>query len=236
MADDNTTPFRADLPPTLHGAVIKGEGNGPTQARNVMNLMYSTQGQVTDLKALTESKGPKAPGQAMTPARVPAGQAAQASMPVVERAIKQADTTIANLGTQIDALDKQITSALMQGKADPASMAEIRSYWLAKGSGKENTFIKIGERFQNPAANLRTVSAILDAPGYLSGIDDASNMAALRDVAARALVGDLVEDLAQHRAALKLLTKASARFTKDTATLLGGMTDRSADLITQTLR
>ena len=179
MADDNTTPIRTDVPSSLHGAVIKGDGNGPTQARTVMNQMYSVQGQVIDLRAMTESKGPKAPGQAATPARVPAGQAAQAAIPVVERAVNQADTAIANLGTQIEALDKQIAGALMSGKADPASMAEIRSYWLAQGRGKESAFLKVGERFQSPAENMRTVSAILDAPGYLSGIDDPSNMAAL---------------------------------------------------------
>ena len=236
MAENDETPFRVDLPPTLHPAVIKGEGAGPTQARAIMSQLYLTQGKLIDLKSKTESKGPKAPGQAPTVAQIPAGQAAGAATPVVERALNRADQTIANLGTQIETLDKQITAALMAGKSDPASMSEIRAYWLNQGSGKESTFLKVGKLFQDAQNNLSTVSSLLSAPGYLSGIDDPKHLASLAAVASQALVPEIVQDVAETRAALQLLSKAAGRFMSETGTLIAGMADRSADLISATLK
>lgn len=206
--------IRTDVPSSLHPSGCPGDGPAATAARHALELCYDVQGRIIDVRKTNADKK----------------LILASAVPAVERATTRADIAIKSVGQQIAHLGNEINSALQAGKVSNPS--EIRAYWLSQGEG---TFIKIGALFQKAEDNLQTVAAILGAPAYLSGITP-ENQAALKDVAAKALVPEKVAAREEAKNALSILEKSTARFAADIGTLLNGMKDDSADIVAATFK
>ena len=206
---ENTLTIRTDLPPSLHPEGCRGTGPAAVAARHALGACYEIQGKIIDLQK-----------QRADPKLVLAS-----AVPAVERATTRADAAIQTLTQMVEHLGKEINSSLQAGS--PRDPAEIRSYWLAKGS---KAFSGVGALFQVPHDNLPTIAAVLGGPAYLSGLKP-DNLAALKQVAAEKLVPEKVAAKEEAVNALAILKKSTERFAKDVGILLGSMQDNSQDLV-----
>lgn len=232
-------PIHPHVKPAMHPATIKGDSQGAKSARAAMTTLYQAEGKIRDLHRILHNRAlehqrqfmsamPKPPDgkYKIAPALMYDSNAANhvidSGTPLAKTALAAADKAIAFLGEKAGQLDGRINLKLSAGKT--ANDAEIRGYWLAKGS---EAFIGIGKLFQKPQENISTIAAVLGGAAYLSGITPA-NQAALRDVAAQGLAPDEVQARAETSKALGQLETASKSFTDSMATIFNGL--KSADV------
>lgn len=146
------------VPIDHHPGTVRGEGPSAQSARAAMTAMHDA------WTRIAEAAG----DHTIDPPRL--AKAAQSAM---ERALTAADRATSAIDGRVRDLEAAITAAV-QPRVDPTLAAEVRAYWREKGwaSGMVEAL----------RADARTASAILSAPGYLSGLD-AERMATMRRLA-----------------------------------------------------
>lgn len=204
--------IRLDIPPDHHPAVIKGDGPGATLGREALAGIYSCYGKVNDVAAQVEDKG----------------RLASAAQPYCERAIQQAGRAMTTLRKQVEHLDSEIATAL-KPPVEPNLAGQIRAHWAR--SGKALTGVKAAIYDGDTA----TMSAVLNAPAYLSGLDD-KNQAVLRLMAAQQFAPDMVAQRGETADALERVERASDHFMQTIAGKLREWRDEDGKIIEEALR
>lgn len=146
------------VPIDHHPGTIQGEGPSAHSARAAMTAMHDA------WTRIAEAAG----DHTIDPPRL--AKAAQSAM---ERALTAADRATSAIDGRVKELEAAVTAAV-QPRVDPTLAAEVRAYWREKGwaSGLVEAL----------RADARTASAILSAPGYLSGLD-AERLETMRRIA-----------------------------------------------------
>src|SRR5690606_16568302 len=126
---------------------------------------------------------------------------AKAAQSAMERALTAADRATSAIDGRVRELEAAITAAV-QPRVDPTLAAEVRAYWREKGwaSGMVEAMRE----------DVRTASAILSAPGYLSGLDS-ERMATMRRLAVDAHAREAQAALDEAVAARRKVETASGR-------------------------
>ncbi|MFN4134961.1 MAG: hypothetical protein ACK4G2_04860 [Novosphingobium sp.] len=147
-----------DVPIDHHPGTIRGDGPSAQSARAAMTAMHDAWTRIAEAAA----------DEGIDPPRL--AKAAQSAM---ERALTAADRATSAIDGRVKELETAITAAV-QPRVDPTLAAEVRAYWREKGwaSGLVEAL----------RADARTASAILSAPGYLSGLD-AERLETMRRIA-----------------------------------------------------
>lgn len=228
MTEDIHPKVSADM----HPDNVRGDAPGAHSARAAMGALYEAEGKIRDMHSQVHSTAMAHQKQMMMPK---SKTGAQASAPplvydravsdmviengktIAQSALKTADQTIVSLAATLGRLDAQIDGKIMAGK-NPARGAELRA-WAAK---LDSPFTKMGELFQDAAANPTLVAEVLGGEHFLSGISR-ENHDMLRTVAAHALAPD--ETAARHEtaAAKDQLTKSAKKFTENAAQVLNSL-------------
>ncbi len=204
--------IRLDIPPDHHPAVVKGDSPGATLGRAALTGIYEAYGKINDTAAKVADKG----------------RLASAAQPFAERAVQQAGRAVTTLRKQIAHLDGEIATAL-KPPVEPNLAGQIRSHWAR--SGKALTGVKAAIDDGDAA----TMSAVLSAPAYLSGLTDKSQ-ATLRLVAAAAVAPDMVAQRVEAAAALARVEAASDHFMQTIAARLREWRDDDAKIIQEALQ
>lgn len=122
----------------------------------------------------------------------------------LEKGLTAADRAIASIEGQISGIEKSIEATIRPPVSDTLA-AEIRSHWRASGA-------KPTEVAKAVSADVRTASAVLGAPSYLSGLDD-KKIALVRQNAVAAHASEDQAALEEAQRALGRLTAARDRST-----------------------
>jgi len=101
----------------------------------------------------------------------------------MEKALQVADEADKRIGEQVRHLEQTIHDAT-QPRVEPALAQDIRSYWRERGQSGLSAAV---------VADVRTASAVLSAPPYLSGLDDRV-LEAINATAVRAHAPDALEE------------------------------------------
>ena len=135
------------VPIDYHPGTVQGEGPSAQSARAAMTAMYDAWTRIAEAAADSNIEPPRL------------AKAAQGAM---ERALTAADKATSAIDGRVKELEAAVTAAV-QPRVDPTLAAEVRAYWRQKGWANG-----LAEAL---GADVRTASAILSAPGYLSGLD-----------------------------------------------------------------
>lgn len=174
------------VPIDHHPGTIRGEGPSAQSARAAMTALHDA------WTRIAEAAG----DSTIDPPRL--AKAAQSAM---ERALAAADRATSAIDGRVRDLEAAVTAAV-QPRVDPTLAAEVRAYWREKGwaSGMVEAMRE----------DVRTASAILSAPGYLSGLD-AERMATMRRLAVDAHAREAQAALDEAVAARRKVETASGR-------------------------
>ena len=142
--------------------------------------------------------------------------------------MQQAGRAVTTLQSQIKHLDGEIAQAL-RPPVEPNLAGQIRAHW--SGSGKALT----GVRRAIQDGDTATMSAVLDAPAYLSGLSD-KDQAALRLIAAQKLAPDKVQQRSEAADALERVERATNHFMQTIAGRLREWRDDDAKIIQEALQ
>ena len=154
------------------------------------------------------------------------GRLAAAAQPFAERALNSAWRALTTLTKQRDHLDVEIESALT--KSSPQA-GEVRAYWR----GQTKPIAALSKLFRD--ADLTTISAVLTAPAYLSGLDD-KQQGLLRVMAAEAVAPDKVRQRAETADAARRVERAMTHFTETIAASLRDWSDEDSKIIGENLK
>jgi hypothetical protein len=146
------------VPIDHHPGTIQGEGPSAQSARAAMTAMHDAWTRIAEAAA----------DSTIDPPRL--AKAAQGAM---ERALTASDRATSAIDGRVKELETAITAAV-QPRVDPTLAAEMRAYWRERGWASG-----LVEAMREDA---RTASAILSAPGYLSGLDP-ERLATMRRIA-----------------------------------------------------
>ena len=174
-----------------------------------------------NLDTLSESEAHGLLGAILGPDRV--GEAELA-----EHAVQSAGRAMTTLRKQVEHLDSEIATAL-KPPVEPNLAGQIRAHWAQ--SGKALTGVKAAIDDGDTA----TMSAVLSAPAYLSGLTDKSQ-AALRLVAAAAVAPDMVAQRGEAADALARVERATDHFMQTIAGRLREWRDEDATIIQESLQ
>ena len=210
--DNHGIVIRLDIPPDHHPAVVKGDGPGATLGRAALTGIYEAYGKINDTAAKVADKG----------------RLASAAQPFAERAVQQAGRAVTTLRKQVEHLDSEIATAL-KPPVEPNLAGQIRAHWAQ--SGKALTGVKAAIDDGDTA----TMSAVLSAPAYLSGLTDKSQ-ATLRLVAAAAVAPDMVARRGETADALARVERATDHFMQTIAGRLREWRDDDAKIIQESLQ
>lgn len=204
--------IRLDIPPDHHPAVVKGDGPGATLGRTALTGIYEAYGKINDTAAKVADKG----------------RLASAAQPFAERAVQQAGRAVTTLRKQVEHLDSEIATAL-KPPVEPNLAGQIRGHWAQ--SGKALTGVKAAIDDGDAA----TMSAVLNAPAYLSGLTD-KNQAVLRLVAAQQFAPDMVAQRGEAADALERVERVTDHFMVTIADKLRDWRDEDGKVIEEALR
>ena len=210
--DNHGIVIRLDIPPDHHPAVVKGDGPGATLGRAALTGIYEAYGKINDTAAKVADKG----------------RLASAAQPFAERAVQQAGRAVTTLRKRVEHLDSEIATAL-KPPVEPNLAGQIRAHWAQ--SGKALTGVKAAIDDGDTA----TMSAVLSAPAYLSGLTD-KNQATLRLVAAAAVAPDMVARRGETADALARVERATDHFMQTIAGRLREWRDDDAKIIQESLQ
>lgn len=174
------------VPIDHHPGTIQGDGPSAASARAAMTVMHGA------WTRIAEAAG----DSTIDPPRL--AKAAQGAM---ESALTAADRATSAIDGRVRELEAAITAAV-QPRVDPTLAAEVRAYWREKGwaSGLVEAL----------RADARTASAILSAPGYLSGLD-AERLETMRRIAVDAHAREQQAALDEALTARRKVETASGR-------------------------
>lgn len=164
------------VPIDHHPGTIQGEGPSAASARAAMTVMHGA------WTRIAEAAG----DSTIDPPRL-----AKAAQGATESALAAADRAASAIDGRVRELEAAITAAV-QPRVDPTLAAEVRAYWRKRAEGSAARLPSPSSATPAPAwasglaeavrEDARTASAILSAPGYLSGLD-AERLATLRLIA-----------------------------------------------------
>lgn len=172
--------------------VLTKKGVAIDRARKALGKIFNTWTTVADL-AKDES--------------IESGDLAKAGRGAVQKALKQADDVIGDLGRQASRLGGGLDHVLPE--VPDALAAEIRGHWARTGGGVHNALKAV-------RSDPRTAAALLGAPAYLSGLDEA-DLKDVRDVAWETYAGSVQEELDGVERAKAVLGRATERLRKQVA-------------------
>ncbi len=199
--DNTDTVVRIDIPLDHHPDTIRGTSAGAVTGRAALTLLYEANGKISDAANQVRDKG----------------GLASAVLPFAERAINRAGRQLTTLRAQLTHLDNDIGAAITPKQNDPHA-GEIRAYWLAKSAkGKlagAQALKELHDVFSQ--GDLKTISALLSAPAYLSGIHDEQQVL-LRGVAAKAVAPEKVAAHEETQAAIASVERVLTEFSKTVA-------------------
>lgn len=138
---------KIEVPIDYDPRVIVGEGPSAQTAREAMTALHGAWVSIRDAAADNAVELPRL------------AKAAQSAM---ERALTNADAALGRITAQVGHLEGEIVK-LTQPRVDPTLAAEVRAYWRERGwtNGLHEAV----------RGDIRTASAVLSAPPYLSGLD-----------------------------------------------------------------
>ena len=142
--------------------------------------------------------------------------------------MRQAGQVMGTLWAQVEHLDKEIAQTL-KPPVEPALAAQIRAHWAGNREALPGVKKAIDE------GDVATMSAVLNAPAYLSGLSD-KNQAVLRQVAARRLAPEKVRQRSEATDALERVEAATNHFMTTIADRLREWRDEDAKIIQEVLR
>jgi hypothetical protein len=146
---------------------------------------------------------------------------ADAAMKRVSKAIDETNTAlVADLGGLRDRIDAALTP-----RVEPALAVQIRDHHRALSTTAR--FERLRAAIE--AGDSTTVSAVLGAPPYLSGLDDAA-MATLRAAAERKVAPDLAAQRDRTERDLALMRRAAERLVATITPLVAGWQQDEAKL------
>ncbi len=122
-----------------------------------------------------------------------------------------------------------LLKAVTAQKNNPQA-AEVRAHWRGQ---KKSPLLELSKIFQT--GEILTISAVLSAPAYLSGLGE-KHQGELRKLAATILVPDKVNAREETDAAIQHVERATDNFAKTMAANLNEWRDRDAELIEETLK
>lgn len=207
--DSETVPVRIDIPPDSHPAVIRGDGPGAELGRGALTAMYDVAGKVGDTAGRVQDKA----------------RLAAAAQPIIERGIQQANRAMTAMRQQVEHLDKEIAGVL-RAPVEPHLAGQVRAHWAGQGNTK--AFKGLHDAIE--AGDRETVSAVLNAPSYLSGLSP-ENHALLRTMAARKFAPDKVARREETADALARVERATEHFTQAMAGRLRQWRDTDNEII-----
>lgn len=174
------------VPIDHHPGTVRGEGPSAQSARAAMIALHDAWTRIAEA----------AEGNNIDPPRL--AKAAQSAM---ERALTAADRATSTIDGRVKDLEAAVTAAI-QPRVDPTLAAEVRAYWRARGWANGMTEAMRGD--------VRTASAILSAPGYLSGLDP-DQFATMHRIAVDAHAGEQQAALDEALRARRKVETAGAR-------------------------
>lgn len=205
---------RLDVPLDHHPAAVTGESSGAQIGRRALEGIYSCVGRVNDTALRVSDKA----------------RLAQAAQPVCEGAVKSAGAAIDRLRARIDGLDSEVAQ-ILKAPVEPHQAGQIRDYWRgqtgAKGLGGIRKAIEEGDGV--------TVSAVLNAPAYLSGLTP-ENQALLRTMAAEVFAPQQTLERTESAQALQRVEKAVGWFVDTMTEKLRTWRDEDARIIEEGLK
>lgn len=204
---------RFDIPPDWHTGTIRGEGPGAQTGRAALETIYEAASKINDVARQVQDTG----------------RLAQAAQPYAERALATAGRQASTLEAQVRHLDSEIASTLKAPVA-PDIAAQVRAHWAARSQQALT-----GIRAAIEQGDTATISAVLHAPAYLSGLTDEQQVL-LRTMAAAKLAPDHVAQRDEAEAALGQVHNAIGSFTKTMAGRLRQWRDTDAKIIEEALR
>jgi hypothetical protein len=195
------------VPIDHHPGTIQGEGPSAQSARAAMTVMYGAWTRIAEA----------ARDGTIDPPRL--AKAAQGAM---ESALSAADRATSAIDGRVKELETAIAAAV-QPRVDPTLAAEVRAYWRERARPSEGSAARsLSPSSAAPAPawasglaeavreDARTASAILSAPGYLSGLDP-ERLATLRLIAVDAHAREHQAALDEALTARRKIETASGR-------------------------
>jgi hypothetical protein len=180
----------------LHAAVLDVQGTPGARALaagvEALEPIYGTYVKIAEaneqMLAQAQSRR-RGPGKKVTTRGGPRfsygyeGELWKTAAPAVDKAIQAADRRLEELGTYRAAQEKKVAEALSfpGGKGPEALMVASKILDHVKGLPKSQRTTFLYDAVE--ADDVRTISAVLGAPGYLSGVDEKA-LAAVRTRAA----------------------------------------------------
>lgn len=204
--------IRLDIPPSSHPGTIQGETPGAALGRTALEGIYNTFGKINDIAGQVQSKE----------------LLAVSAQPHIEKTIASASKTLTRLASQADHMSGEIASDITAQKGSPQA-AEIRKYW----GDKKTPMLDLSKLFQ--AGDALTISAVLSAPSYLSGVTE-KQQGELRSLAASVLVPDKVNALKETADAIAKVQRATTHFSSVMAENINTWQNRDAKLIEEGLK
>ena len=206
-SDAHGVVVRLDVPPSSHPAVIKGDTPGAKLGRSALTSLYDAYGKINDTAARVSDKS----------------KLAVAAQPFAERAIHAAEQVTIKLTAQIAHHDASIAKALAV-PVEPNLAGQIRSHFAANGKALQQVHKLIAE------GDAVTMAAVLNAPSYLSGLDD-KQQGVLRLEAAKRFAPDAVQAREESAAALGRVETAGAVFVSSVGDKLREWSNVESDII-----
>ena len=204
--------IRTDIPVSHHPDTIRGDGPGATLAKGAMKTIYEAHGKINTVAAQVQDKP----------------RLATAVTPVAESAIRGAGRTITLLTAQIEHLDKAIADTLKR-PVEAGLAGQIRQHWANQSnrlSGLQSA-IKDGDA--------ATISAVLHAPHYLSGLT-ADQQGIIRTLAAARFAPKEVATRAETEAAMHRLTAVTDEFMGKITECINSWKDADQRILEEGLR
>ena len=214
MTDENGTVVRIDIPPDHHPGTLRGDSPGSQLGREALTGVYDTIGKINDTAAQVTDKA----------------RLAAAAQPIVERALERSERAVATLTAQRDQLDQEIAEAITP-LVEPALAAQVRTHWAASAGAKKLTAL----REVIEAGDTTTMSAVLGAPAYLSGLSE-HNQGLLRVNAAQTVAPERVQARRETEAALTRVQAAAEHLSTTMAGRLRSWRDEDSRIIAEGLR
>lgn len=211
--DNHGIVIRLDIPPDHHPATVRGESPGANLGRRALTGIYDAYGKINDTAAAVADKG----------------RLASAAQPFAEKAVANAGRAMATLKAQIEHLDGEIAQRL-RPTVEPNLAGQIRAHWAGAPGAKALE----GVRKAIADGDAATMSAVLSAPAYLSGLSDKSQ-AVLRLVAAEHFAPEQTARRNETVDALDRVEKANSHFMETIAGRLNEWRDDDARVIQENL-
>jgi hypothetical protein len=206
---NDNIPIRSDVPISMHPGVLAGEAKvldtaEPTVGRQALaagreglTALYSCYGQIEEAEqAMRRASNGR-------PAEDGRDELAAAAKKAYDRAFLTVERRVAELTKLRDGLGAKVATAI-----DDPNRKTIEGLSVATSIREHAKSLPDAKRFQFAraavaAGDLRTVSALLAAPAYLSGLTD-EQLAVVRDQAAQRFAA---QDHAQHAATSAVITR-----------------------------